>query len=265
MEKKKLKAENKKSLYVASCSFGKDSIATILLALEHGEPLDRVVFSEVMFDKTRNISGENPEHIKWVYSEAIPKLETMGVKVDVVRADRDYIDEFFHVCTKGKRKGFMRGFPMQGRCVVNSNLKIKPIKDYYKKMSQEYDVVQYIGIALDEPLRLERLHQYDDRISLLEKYGYTEADAYELCDKHGLLSPLYQSVSRGGCWFCPSARVSQFAYVRKNYPWLWGKLREMSKSPNLISSNLKFNMSFEEVERRMDAYEEKMKNQGKTI
>jgi hypothetical protein len=177
-----------------------------LLALEHGEPLDRVVFSEVMFDKTRNISGENPEHIKWVYSEAIPKLETMGVKVDVVRADRDYIDEFFHVCTKGKRKGFMRGFPMQGRCVVNSNLKIKPIKDYYKKMSQEYDVVQYIGIALDEPLRLERLHQYDDRISLLEKYGYTEADAYELCDKYGLLSPLYQSVSRGGVLVLPERK-----------------------------------------------------------
>ena len=41
--------------YIASCSFGKDSIATILLALEHDEPLDRVVFSEVMFDHARNI------------------------------------------------------------------------------------------------------------------------------------------------------------------------------------------------------------------
>lgn len=39
--------------YIASCSFGKDSIATILLALEHDEPLDRVVFSEVMFDHAR--------------------------------------------------------------------------------------------------------------------------------------------------------------------------------------------------------------------
>lgn len=47
--------------YIASCSFGKDSIATILLALEHDEPLDRVVFSEVMFDHARNISGEIPE------------------------------------------------------------------------------------------------------------------------------------------------------------------------------------------------------------
>lgn len=71
-------------LYIASCSFGKDSIATILLALEHNEPLDRAVFAEVMFDTERNISGEIPEHIEWIYSTAIPKLEAMGVKVDVV-------------------------------------------------------------------------------------------------------------------------------------------------------------------------------------
>ena len=29
--------------YIASCSFGKDSIATILLAREHNEPLDEIV------------------------------------------------------------------------------------------------------------------------------------------------------------------------------------------------------------------------------
>ena len=80
----------KPKLYIASCSFGKDSIATILLALENNEPLDRVVFSEVMFDHERGISGEIPEHIEWVYNTAIPKFESMGVKVDVVKDKQDY-------------------------------------------------------------------------------------------------------------------------------------------------------------------------------
>ena len=44
--------------YVASCSGGKDSVATLLLAAQHNEPLDEAVFSEVMFDK--NTSGEVP-------------------------------------------------------------------------------------------------------------------------------------------------------------------------------------------------------------
>ena len=81
-------------IHIASCSFGKDSLATILLALEHKEPLDRVVFAEVMFDHSRGISGEIPEHIEWVYSTAIPKLESMGVKVDVVKAKKDYVHFF---------------------------------------------------------------------------------------------------------------------------------------------------------------------------
>ena len=50
--------------HILSCSFGKDSLATALLALEHGEPLDRIVFCEVMYDHSRQISGEIPEHIE---------------------------------------------------------------------------------------------------------------------------------------------------------------------------------------------------------
>lgn len=82
--------KNKPKMHIASCSFGKDSIATILLALENNEPLDRAVFSEVMFDHSRNISGELPEHIEWVHDVAMPKLESMNVVVDVVKAERDY-------------------------------------------------------------------------------------------------------------------------------------------------------------------------------
>lgn len=48
--------------YIASWSGGKDSTASIILAHEHGEPLDLIIFSEVMFDE--NISGELPEHIE---------------------------------------------------------------------------------------------------------------------------------------------------------------------------------------------------------
>ena len=42
--------------FVASCSGGKDSVATLILAAENNEPLDEAIFSEVMFDKTT--SGE---------------------------------------------------------------------------------------------------------------------------------------------------------------------------------------------------------------
>lgn len=79
----------KNTLHIASCSFGKDSLATILLALEHGEPLDEAVYCEVMFDK--RISGEVPEHRAFIYETAIPRLERLGIPVRVLRSDKTWI------------------------------------------------------------------------------------------------------------------------------------------------------------------------------
>lgn len=68
-----------------SWSGGKDSTASIIICHEQGIPIDGVVMSEVMFDHSRNISGEHPEHIKWVYEVAIPKIERdFGYKVIVL-------------------------------------------------------------------------------------------------------------------------------------------------------------------------------------
>ena len=105
---------NKPKMHIASCSFGKDSIATILLALENNEPLDRVVFAEVMFDHERGISGEIPEHIEWIYSTAIPKLESMGVKVDVVKAKKDYVSFFVNAVGGGGIKARFTDFRLVG-------------------------------------------------------------------------------------------------------------------------------------------------------
>ena len=113
--------------HIASCSFGKDSIATILLAIENNEPLDGAVFSEVMFDLARNISGENPEHIEWIYTVAIPKLAALGCPVEVVRADRDYVSYFSKIINKGKRKGQAIGFPIGGMCAIQRDCKVAPI------------------------------------------------------------------------------------------------------------------------------------------
>ena len=76
--------------FIASCSFGKDSLAAILLAKEHGEPLDEAVYCEVMFDK--DISGEVPEHRDFIYETAIPALERMGVKIIILRSEKTYVN-----------------------------------------------------------------------------------------------------------------------------------------------------------------------------
>lgn len=183
--------------YIASCSFGKDSIATIILAREHNEPLDEIVYCEVMFDK--DISGELPEHRDFIYNKAIPIFESWGYKETVLKSEKNYMDCFHHVATKGKRIGRKLGFPMSGKCLINRDCKLKPIKEYWK--SQQKEVVQYIGIAVDEPKRLDRIADTKNKVSLLEKYGYTEEMAKQKCIEYDLLSPIYEFTSRGAVGF----------------------------------------------------------------
>lgn len=213
--------------HIASCSYGKDSLATVILAHEHGEPLDEVIYVEVMFDK--EISGEMPEHRDFIYNVAIPKLESWGYPVTVLRSDRTYIDCFYHKLVKGKRKGMTQGFPMQGKCLINRECKLRPIRQYMKR--QPKDLVQYIGIAADEPKRLARLD--GNKISLLAKYDYTEKMAEQLCREYGLLSPIYEFTKRGGCFFCMNARDCELRHLRNNHPELWNKLLSLEDEENL--------------------------------
>ena len=88
--------------------------------------------------------------------------------------------------------------------------------------SRESEVVQYLGIAADEPKRIER-HKGKKGILLpLVEIGWTEADAKQWCIDNDLLSPIYtDKCLRGGCWFCHNQGVDQLRQLRHNYPEYW--------------------------------------------
>ena len=217
----------KKPYYICSCSGGKDSVATIILAHENNEPLDEIVYCEVMFDK--NTSGELPEHIDFIYNVLKPKCEEWGYKFTVVRGPKTYVDVFWHRKKRAFKEkniasiGKILGFPLQKGCFIRSYCKVDPIQRYYRNYLKGKDIHQYIGIAYDEVRRLKTLHTRGNATSLLEKYKYTEAMAQWLCRKYDLLSPYYKFQKRGGCWFCPNAKFDEFYRLYKstmNFLWL---------------------------------------------
>lgn len=238
-------------LYFHSWSGGKDSTAAIILDHENDLPPSKIIFSEVMFDLKREISGELPEHIDFVKNTAKPLFESWGYEVEIVRAERDYVDNFFHVVKKSatpERNGKYGGWVLGGRCTANRDLKIKPIQDYYKRLDLAgIEYTQYVGIAIDEPERLQRLRGTNKK-SLLERFGYTEKMAYDLCGRYDLRSPTYEISKRGGCWFCPNQGYAELAHTKTKYPELWEELRELNKEENVISRGFKYGKTLEEVE-----------------
>ena len=135
-------------------------------------------------------------------------------------------------------KGKYTGFAPRGLCNVKRDCKIKPMIDFYKTIKEPY--MKYVGICIDEPKRLESLHKDNQQISLLEKYGCTEEMAYELCKEYGLLSPCYELSKRGGCWFCPNAKLAEHRELKQLMPDIWEEFVSLENVSNL--ANYKWNV-----------------------
>lgn len=82
------------------------------------------------------------------------------------------------------------------------------------------NIVQYLGIAADEPERIER-HTKPGFLLPLVEIGWDEAYCRQWCEERGLLSPIYTTATRGGCWFCHNQGVDQLRLLRKTYPEYW--------------------------------------------
>ena len=226
--------------HVISWSGGKDSTATIILMHEHQEEILKkgdtvtILFSEVMFDLKNNISGHNPDIIAFIY-RAKKVFERWGFDVEILRADKDYLDIFYHRLSRSidpERIGLTYGFVLSRLCAVKRDLKIKPINRWLRQHPGE--MTHYIGIAADEPRRL-RVLENQGFVSLLAKYGMTESDAMELCRAYDLLSPQYslEGQTRDGCWFCPNAKLCEHRVIKERYPKVWEKYVSLEKEPDL--------------------------------
>jgi hypothetical protein len=89
------------------------------------------------------------------------------------------------------------------------------------------DIVEYIGIAADEPKRFGQLNE-KKRAPLVE-FGIEEDLCGLYCQYGEMLSPSYEISYRDGCWFCHNQGVDQLRFLRKNYPDRWALLLKWDK------------------------------------
>lgn len=214
---------------IFNLSFGKDSMATLLLAIEQGIQIDHVMYCDIRFSD--EISGEHPLMAEWI-PEAERILKSYGVTVEHAFSIT-FLDQFYKVKQKGNHVGDIYGFPHIIGAWCNSRLKVAAINKYLAQFKNQ-EITQFVGIAYDEPKRWERMkaketetHKYR---SLLVEQKLIEQDAFRVCEKYGLLSPIYNSddgIYRGGCWFCPKQCNADLYSLWKNYPDYYQKLVDL--------------------------------------
>lgn len=186
-------------------------------------PLNEVIFVEVMYDA--ETSGLHPKQLAFI-EEARQKLELdYNIKIRHLKALKSYKEQFYTVKQKGNRKGEIYGFPYVVGAWCNARLKVDVINRYLSGLKKEYEVVQYVGIAVDEPSRIKT---EPNIIYPLVDLNITEEEAKNICIQNGLYSPLYNStINRDGCWFCNKQPLASLKDIYTNYPKLWDELKKL--------------------------------------
>lgn len=200
---------------IVSFSGGKDSTAMLLMMLEKGIKVDRVI----CVDTTKEFP-QMYAHIKKVQALIEP------LKIEIVKIDFDY---WFgeHIKTKGKRTGEIGyGFP-DFRNRWCTTLKREAVKKIQKTISVES--IQFHGIAFDEKERTANNKSRNIKYPLVE-WGITEEQALNYCYARGLdWSGLYEKFHRVSCWCCPLSRIGELRVLHNEFPELWKELEEMDK------------------------------------
>ena len=207
--------------HILSLSYGKDSLACLGAIEQLGWPLDRIVHAEVW--ATDTIPADLPPMVEFKAKADEIIKERWGIEVEHLCATRDgekltYERQFYTERFNAKENGnCLYGFPCTLGAWCNDRLKMAALR--MSRSSSNGSVVRYIGIAADEPNRFHNLS--DDKKSPLVDAGWDEEMCRKWCEENDLLSPIYTTATRGGCWFCHNQGVEQLRQLRRNYPDLW--------------------------------------------
>ena len=201
--------------HILSLSYGKDSLACLGAIDELGWQLDRIVHAEVW--ATDTIPADLPPMVEFKKKADRIIKERWGIEVEHVSSGNLFEDVFYFKRGRTGRKtkfdGKIYGWPMIRGQWCLQQLKLPALRKISK------NEIQYIGIASDEPNRFHNLS--DNKKSPLVEAGWDEAYCRKWCEENGLISPIYTTATRGGCWFCHNQGIDQLRLLRKNYPDLW--------------------------------------------
>jgi 3'-phosphoadenosine 5'-phosphosulfate sulfotransferase (PAPS reductase)/FAD synthetase len=208
----------RKKVFTAAWSGGKDSTYMVNELLKRGDRLDEVIFCDTGHEF--EIMYEYIEKIKayWEAKYCI-KITLINWKKGKEVWDR-YAETPF---TKGQFKGQKRGFPFHmGMSWCTRELKVNPMKKYLAENYEGCEIIEYVGIAYNEPDRIRDTGE----IYPLYEWKITEDEIASSLVEQGLHNPLYNHFHRTGCFNCPKQSLSSLYKLYKHYNKEWEYIKQ---------------------------------------
>ena len=216
--------------YIASISFGKDSLAMLLLLIRNRYTLDEVIFYDTGMEfqaiyDTRDI-------IKGL-------LHKLNIKYTELKPEIPFIDKMLNIEVHKRDGSIQFGYGLcGGRCRWGTTEKNKTIEKYLKEQYGQ-DYKEFIGIAYDEEARIEK-ERNEHKLLPLVDWKMTEKDCLEYCYNRGFYweengIKLYDKLDRVSCWCCAnknkkeSTSNSDFEMMGKDIKKLQDLINQLEK------------------------------------
>ena len=203
--------------YIASCSFGKDSLAMILVLIEKSYPLDEVVFYD---------TGKEFQSIYDTRDIVLPLLKSLGIKYTELKPEMSFDYKMFEKPVKKRGTDVVHKYGYSwcgGTCRWGTTDKLQAIERYAK------GCVEYVGIAHDEPKRLEKERKGNKRFPL-DEWEMSENGCLQHCYSKGFFLEengvrLYDILDRVSCWCCRNKNLRELKNIFIHLPEYWNKLK----------------------------------------
>lgn len=203
--------------YIASVSFGKDSLAMLLRLIEENKPLDEVVFYD---------TGMEFECIYNLRNKILLLLEAHNIKYTELKPKETFLYTMFEKPVKKRNGTTGKGYSWcGGRCRWGTTEKLKAIEKHCKGN------YEYVGIAYDEQNRLSK-ERKGNKLFPLAEWEMTEKDCLEYCYNKGYNwnedgIELYSILDRVSCWCCCNKNLKELENYYKYLPKYWNKLKKL--------------------------------------
>ena len=203
--------------YVASVSFGKDSLAMLLRLIEENKPLDEVVFYD---------TGMEFKCIYNIRDKVVPMLLENNIKYTELKPKEPFEYTMFDKPVKKRNGTISKGYSWcGGRCRWGTTEKLKAIEKYCE------DCYEYVGIAYDEPQRLNK-ERKGNKLFPLADWKMAEKECLQYCYDKGFNweedgIELYNILDRVSCWCCCNKNLKELKNYYKYLPNYWNKLKEL--------------------------------------
>lgn len=214
--------------YIASVSFGKDSLAMLLKIIELDMPIDEVVFYD---------TGMEFQAIYNLRDKIKSLLKEQNIKYTELHPQEPFIYTMFDKPVNKRDGSTSNGYSWcGGRCRWGTTEKLKAIEKYCKGN------YEYVGIAYDEPNRLNK-ERKGFKLFPLADLKMTEKDCLKYCYEKGYHwledgIELYDILDRVSCWCCCNKNLKELKNYYKYLPKYWDRLKELQSK---TSRPMKYN------------------------